>query len=173
MSCTIHPGTATAVVLYGRSYCARCQHNIQAAAAQLDNHVTPRDCFVWYTGVQAGWAPIAGTGCAHYVAHQLGIQAGPPGAVCLAGYVYRVPMVIVGRQRVTGGLGTVQVDDIWVSPTRDHTGLVSRIDPPPASAPGAPAGSPTIWITHASSRQHQLATNRYDTYFHSSGDFFR
>jgi len=173
MPCVVHPGTASTVVLFNRSYCARCQRDIQVAVAQLDNHVTPRDCFVWYKGRQDGWAPITGTGCAHYVAHQLGIQAGPPGALCLAGYVYRVPMVIIGRQRATGGLGALQVDDVWVSPTRDHTGLVSRIDPPSAQSAGAPPASPVIWITHASSGQHRLATNRYDTYFHSSGDFFR
>ena len=103
MPCAIHPGVASTVVLFNRSYCARCQRDIQAAVAQLDNHVTPRDCFVWYKGSHDGWAPITGTGCAHYVAHQLGIQAGPPGALCLAGYVYRVPMVIIGRQRITGG----------------------------------------------------------------------
>ena len=173
MPCVIHRGTASTVVLFNRPYCARCQRDIQAAVDQLDNHVTPRGCFVWYEGSQNGWSPITGTGCAHYVAHQLGIRAGQPGALCLAGYVYRVPMVIVGRQRVTGGLGALQVDDIWVSPTRDHTGLISRIDPPPAQAAGAPPTSPVIWITHASSAQHRLATNRYDTYFHSSGDFFR
>jgi hypothetical protein len=173
MPCVIHPGTSAAVTLYGRSYCARCQRDIQTAVGQLDNHVTPRDCFVWYTGGRTGWAPIAGTGCAHYVAHQLGIRAGAPGTLCLAGYVYRVPLVIVARTRVTGGLSTVQVGDIWVSPTRDHTGLVSRIDPPPAHAPGAPSASPVVWITHASSAQHALATNRFDTYFHGRGDFYR
>src|SRR5664279_4176981 len=125
MPCIIHPGTATAVVLFNRPYCARCQRDIQASVTLLDNHVTPRDCFVWYAGSREGWTPIVGTGCAHYVAHQRGIRAGAPGALCLAGYVYRVPMVIIGRQRVTGG-GALQVDDIWVSPNRDHTGLVSR-----------------------------------------------
>jgi hypothetical protein len=170
MACDIHPSAPRAVVLFGHSYCARCQTDIQAAVARLDNHVTPRDCFVWYTGRQNGWAPIAGTGCAHYVAHQLGVQTGAPSARCLAGYSYRVPLVILGRQPVTGGLSALQVGDIWVSATQDHTGLVSRIDPPPAQPAGAP---PVVWITHASSGQHRLATNRYDSYFHSSGNFFR
>jgi hypothetical protein len=141
MPCVIHTDTASTVVLFNWPYCA------------------------------SGWLPITGTGCAHYVAYQLGIQAGPPGALCLAGYVYRVPMVIVGRQRVAGGLGALQVDDIWVSPTRDHTGLISRIDPPPAQAASGASTSPVIWITHASSAQHRLATNRYDNYFHNAGDF--
>jgi hypothetical protein len=172
MPCAIHPSAATAVTLFGRQYCARCHQGIQAAVARLDNHVTPRDCFVWYTGSVSGWAPIAGTGCAHYVAHQLGIRGHQPGACCLAGYLYRVSALIVGRLRVTGGLSAVRVNNIWVSPTRDHTGLVSRITPPPAQPAGAPPAPPIIWITHASSGQHRLATDRFDTYFHSSGDFY-
>ncbi len=173
MSCTIHPGAASAVTLFNRAYCARCQAGIQAAVAALDAHVTPPGCFVWYTGSRNGWAPIAGTGCAHYVAHQRGINIGSPGSRCLAGFSYRVSDVIIGRQAVNGGLAAVQVNDIWVSPTRDHTGLVSRIDPPAPSAPGAPQHPPVVWITHASSAQHRLATNRFDTYFHGSGSFLR
>lgn len=173
MPCDIHPTVNRVTFLFGRPYCARCRADIQAAVAQLDAHVTPPGCFVWYTGGQTGWAPIAGTGCAHYVAHQLGIQMGSPGARCLAGFNYRVPAVILGRQRVTGGLSAIQINDIWVNTGRSHTGLVSRIDPPPAQQAGAQPGSPTIWITHASSAQHALSTNRFDTYFHSSGDFYR
>jgi hypothetical protein len=52
MPCVVHPGSASTVVLFNRSYCARCQRDIQAAVAQLDPHVTPRDCFVWYKGRQ-------------------------------------------------------------------------------------------------------------------------
>jgi hypothetical protein len=103
----------------------------------------------------------------------LGIGTGGPGACCLAGCSYRVADVIVGRQEVTGGLVVVQVNDIWVSPSRDHTGLVSQIDPAPAQTPGGQPALPVVWITHASSAQHRLATNRFDVYFHGAGSFFR
>ena len=110
----------------------------------------------------------------HYVAHQLGIQSGGVGACCLAGFSYRVSNVIAGRQAVIGGLAAVRLNDIWVSPTRDHTGLVSQIDVPPTPRPDAgPPVPPVVWITHASSAQHRLATNRFDTYFHSAGAFYR
>ena len=123
-----------------------------------------------------------------YCRHRLRPLCGPPigdrvtsrrapggaGACCLAGFSYRVSNVITGRQVVTGGLGAVQLNDIWVSPTRDHTGLVSQIDAPPAPRPNAgPPGPPVVWITHASSAQHRLATNRFDTYFHGAGAFYR
>ena len=98
MPCVIHPSVTQVAFVFNRPYCARCRANIQAAVALLDAHVTPRDCFVWYAGGQDGWTPIAGTGCAHYVAHQLGIQLGGSGACCLAGFSYRVSSVIIGRQ---------------------------------------------------------------------------
>ena len=173
MTCMIHPSQATATTIAGRQYCARCQADQQSAAAQLDPHVTPKPCFVWYTGSQGGWQPIAGTGCAHYVSHQLGIRRGSAGECCLEGYCFRVPVVILGRVQVTGGLTSVQVNDIWVSAARDHTGLVTSIVPPAATRPAGGAANPVIWITHASSAQHALATNRFDTYFHGGGDFFR
>jgi hypothetical protein len=94
---------------------------------------------------------------------------GAPNECCLAGFTFRVPVMSLGRQLITGGLGAVQVNDIWASPARDHTGLVSSIVPSTINPPGAPV----IWITHASSAQHALATNRFDTYFHGRGDFFR
>ncbi len=173
MPCVIHPSAPRAAFICGRPYCARCQADINAAVARLDAHVTPRDCFVWYTGGHTGWAPIAGTGCAHYVAHQLGISTGGHGARCLADFSYRVSAVILGRGEVHGGLAEVRLNDIWTNPERDHTGLVSQIDPPPTPPAGEPPGLPVIWITHASIAQHRLATDRYDTHFHSMGSFFR
>jgi hypothetical protein len=180
MSCPIHPTARTAATIDGIAYCQSCANGISAAQAQLDGHIIPRNCFVVYAGSVRGWTPISGTGCAHYVAHQLGIRNGNPGARCLAGFTYRVPVMIAGRTLVSGGLGAVQVGDIWVNPNRTHTGLVTRVvPPPPAPAPAtgtrapAPTPAPEIYITHASSAHHALSTDRFDTYFHSQGDFFR
>jgi hypothetical protein len=183
MSCPIHPAAATGAVIDGTAYCQSCAAGIRAAQAQLDGHITPRSCFVVYAGAAAGWTPIPGTGCAHYVAHQLNIRNG---ARCLAGFSIRVPQMIAGKTLVAGGLSAVRVGDIWVNRNRTHTGLVSRVvapPPPPPPAPatgtGAPAAAPPpppppqIYITHASSAHHALSTDRFDTYFHSSGDFFR
>lgn len=171
MACSIHSGVATAVILDGRAYCARCQRDMTAAAARLDAHVTPRVCFVWYENTRAGWQPIPGTGCAHYVAHQKNIRNGSQGQKCVAGYTFRVAPCLSGLTQVTGGLGAVQVGDIWVSVARDHTGIVTGVVPPAAGA--AVNTPPAISITHASSAQHALATNLFATYFHSAGDFFR
>jgi hypothetical protein len=109
----------------------------------------------------------------------MGINFGTAADKCLAGFTYRVPVMLTGRTRVTGGLSAVRVGDIWVNTARSHTGIVSRIDPPAAPAPvarprpGAPAPVPILWITNASSGQHRLATDRFDLHFGSQGDFFR
>jgi hypothetical protein len=120
---------------------------------------------------RSGWQPIPGTGCAHYVAHQKNIRNGTPGQKCVAGYTFRVQPCLTGLTQVAGGLGAVQVGDIWVSPSRDHTGIVTSVVPPAAGT--APNTPPAISITHASSGQHKPATNLYATYFHGAGDFFR
>ena len=65
----------------------------QQAIARVPAHVVPRDCFVWYMDSRRGWEPIPGTGCAHYVAHRLGITRG---AVCDAGSSIRVSDVVAG-----------------------------------------------------------------------------
>lgn len=171
MACVIHIGVATAVIMDGRAYCARCQTDMAAAATRLDAHVTPRACFVWYENTRSGWQPIPGTGCAHYVAHQKNIRNGTPGQKCVAGYTFRVQPCLTGLTQVAGGLGAVQVGDISVSPSRDHTGIVTSVVPPAAGT--APNTPPAISITHASSGQHKLAPNLYATYFHGAGDFFR
>lgn len=174
MSCSVHPTARTATTISGISYCQSCANGIHAAQAQLDSHIIPRHCFVVYAGSVRGWTPIPGTGCAHYVAHQLGIRYGTPGARCLAGFSCRVPFLIAGRTLVSGGLGAVRIGDIWVNPNRTHTGLVSRVAPTaPATGTRVPAPAPEIYITHASSAHHALSTDRFDTYFHSQGDFFR
>lgn len=167
MACAIHPGSPSAVTINGKGYCTRCQDGIQAAAGTLDAHVSPRDCFVWYRNSRDGWGPIAGTGCAHYVSHRLEIRSGGPGDKCLAGYTYRVPVMIGGLTQVPS-LESVRNDDIWVNPARGHTGIVTRITPGVA-----PRNVPTIWITHASSAQHSVATDAFDVYFRGQGDFFR
>lgn len=175
MPCVIHPAAVQAIVIGGRPYCARCQTGIRAAVATLDAHVTPPDCFVWYANARAGWTPIAGTGCAHYVSHQLNIRVGAAAVQCLEGFTFTVNVMLGGRRRVTGGLAAVQVGNIWVNPQRTHTGQVSRIDPPvpnPRARPGSPAPSPIIWITNASSGQHRLATDRFDLHFLGQGDFY-
>src|SRR5256885_16011831 len=129
MACEIHPNATTAIVVGGRRFCASCQTGMQRAASQLDGHVTPRDCFVWYKNSHDGWQPIEGTGCAHYVSHQLNIRVGGPGQRCLAGFTYRVPDALVSKTQVTGGLAAVQGNDNWVNTSRRPIGIVTSIGP--------------------------------------------
>ena len=162
--CAIHPARDSALTVNNRHYCSACRDAIRTASTRVDRHVQPPACFVWYTGGAQGWQPIPGTGCAHWVAHQRNIRPGGVGGnACLEGFPIRVPTIIQGKTEVQRG--SVQVNDIWVSPTQDHTGLVVRV------TPGNP--SPAIMIRHDSSRQGGVFENDFATYFHGQGRFYR
>ena len=155
--CTFHPGRDSVIQIAGRNYCAPCQQGIAAARSHVPQHVEPKDCFVWYASGD-NWNPISGTGCAHWVAHQLNIRASGSGGGCLAGFIYRVRSLVACRVEVK--LTDVQVNDIYVTPKMDHTGLVVQV-------------TPTILIRHDSSGQGKVAENEFTTYFHGEGRFFR
>jgi hypothetical protein len=136
------------------------------AQSAVDRHVEPKDCFIWYVR-NNDWEPITGTGCAHWVAHQLNIRSGSHSDQCLAGFTYRVPVLVGGHSQVPD-IQHVRVNDIYVTPRRDHTGLVVRVTP--AHQAG---GQPSITIRHDSSGQGRVAENDFASFFHGQGDFFR
>ena len=164
--CVQHSGLESVVAICGKAYCERCRDGIVAARARVDRHVEPKECFVWYKS-NNNWQPIEGTGCAHWVGHQLNICNGPTGERCLAGIALRVPSLIVGRSRIAD-LAQVKVNNIYVTPPGNHVGLVVRIMPSPR-----PGGQPTIIIRHDSSGQHQVSDNEFASYFHGRGTFYR
>ena len=164
--CTFHPGRNSVTVICGNSYCDKCRDGIEAARAQVDSHVQPKDCFVWYKS-KDNWQPIIGTGCAHWVAHELNIRVGTSDDRCLCGFTYRVKVLVRSRTQVQD-VADVKVNDIWASPTLDHTGLVIRVTA--AAKAGDP---PTITIRHDSSRQHKVADNDFATFFKGRGSFYR
>lgn len=163
--CVFHPGRKAVMTYANQHYCAQCEAGIQAARLRVDRHVEPKDCFVWYASAD-NWQPISGTGCAHWVAHQLGIRRGSSSEKCREGYSYRVRTLIQGLRRIE--LKDVRANDIYVTPRQDHTGLVIRVAPNPVA--GKP---PRITIRHDSSNQGRVADNDFQTYFHGRGDFYR
>jgi hypothetical protein len=84
----------------------------------------------------------------------------------LEGHPIRVSSVSVGRARVA--VATVRVNDIYVTPAADHTGLVIAVTPS-----AKPGGVPGITIRHDSSAQGRVAENEFATYFHGHGTFYR
>ena len=116
-------------------------------------------------GRRARLAAHSSTGCAHWLLHQLSRKSGG-GPTCLEGYPIRVTSVAVGRAAVV--VGHVRANDIYVTPTLDHTGLVVRVTPP-----AKPGGVPGITIRHDSSAQGKVAENDFATYFHGHGNFYR
>jgi hypothetical protein len=164
--CSLHPGRDSVAVIFDKNYCVNCRNGILAARGRVDQHVQPKDCFIWYVS-NDNWQPITGTGCAHWVSHQLNIHAGTVGDRCLSGFTYRV-RTLVSSLTAVPNISQVRVNDVWASSSQDHTGLVIRVTPPAQAG-----GQPTISIRHDSSRQGGVAENDFATYFHGQGSFYR
>jgi hypothetical protein len=160
MPCIYHPGRSTVTTLFGKGFCQQCKDGIAAAVTQVPSHVEPKDCFVVYGGSDM-WGPITGTGCAHWVSHQLGVSQGTDSDKCLADRTIRVATLIAGRTTIARA--DVQVNDIYVSPPEDHCGLVSAVT----------TGGAAITIRHDSSAQGGVRENDFDSYFHGTGTFRR
>jgi hypothetical protein len=165
MKCVHHPGRNSVLTYGGQCYCQECESGIVKARQQVNGHVEPKECFVWYERSDT-WVSIAGTGCAHWVAHQLSIKRGGSER-CLLGFTYRVRTLVNGLKEVPN-INEVRLNDIWVSAKVDHVGLVFQILPAQSSET-----QPTIFIKHDSSRQGGVSVNAFSTYFHGHGKFYR
>jgi PKD repeat protein len=110
------------------SLCAQgnCYATRQQAEAQVPNYISPRNCFVWndcnVAPGQRGWRPIPGTGCAHWVAHQLGFTTG--GATCYDGYLINVGPVVAAYGGTAIPLQCCQTGDLWDN--GGHVGIVAN-----------------------------------------------
>lgn len=136
------------------------------AIAQVDRHVSPRNCFVWFMDSRRGWEPIQGTGCAHYVAHQIGRNTGRRGSNgCNDNYLIRVPDLVRGMTQVAAA--DVAAGDVWANAGLDHCGIVSTVTTDERT------GQVNIDITHCSSRQGGVVTNDWRTHFRGGGNFYR
>jgi hypothetical protein len=161
MPCVHHPGRPTAATVFGKDYCQQCKTGIDNAVSQVDVHVVPKECFVVYKGGDT-WAPITGTGCAHWVAHQLGASASTSSENCLAGRTLKVKKLIEGRQAIARA--NVKKDtDIWFNDIQDHCGLVVEVT----------TGAAKITIRHDSSAQKGVKDNDFDQFFGGKGSFCR
>lgn len=165
-NCSIHPSAKSVATINGTDVCEKCQTDIKAAVKKVDKHVEPKDCFVWYEGGKTGWQPIPGTGCAHWVAHQRAIKRGSKGEQCMLGYPFRVKTMIGGTSEVK--LEDVKVNDIYVTPKADHTGLVIKVTPD-AKNPK----QPKITIRHDSSAQGKVSDSDFASHFKGNGSFRR
>ena len=96
----------------------------EQAVALVDKHVEPKECFVWYENNKVGWAPMPGTGCAHWVAHQLNFT---DGLKCDKGFTVRVRNITAGRSKVE--MKDVKAGDLWENPTdASHIGIIRTVN---------------------------------------------
>ena len=161
--CINHPGRDSVIALYQKNYCSECRQGMLAARILVKKHCEPRTCFITYAKANT-WERIVGTGCAHFVSHQLGISASSGNFKCLAGYFTRVPDLVRITEPVA--LKDLQLNDIFVNLDINHTGLVTKIEK-------VQDGTDKITIKHASSGQDIVAENDFATYFKKSGTFRR
>jgi hypothetical protein len=162
--CYVHKGRDAVpdVSFFGKKYCEKCVEQIKKAQSKISGHVTPRDCFFWYT--TSGWEVPRGTGCAHWVAHQKGIKSSFNS--CAEGYAFRVPDVISGARKIDRESEDVKVGDIWEGKVPyHHCGLVVKVE--------QDGETQKVTIRHCSSGQGGVITSDFATYFKGKGNFWR
>jgi hypothetical protein len=167
--CIYHPGRE-GIVLYERHYyCARCRQGIEDARRDVGRDIEPRDCFVWFRGGDT-WEKITGTGCAHWVAHE--IDRGGEDQECLLGNTLRVEDLISGlsTRSLDPSRRSISVGDIYATPDHEHCGLVVEID-----ESREPGGKRKITIRHDSSNSSGtgdgVKDSDFDEHFHGRGEF--
>jgi hypothetical protein len=163
--CLFHPGREATVSIAGKGYCAQCEAGQGQARTPIDDGVKPKDCFIVYRG-RDEWTPIIGTGCAHFVAHEKKMRGLGGFEQCLEGFLIRVVDLLPGLTELKA-LSEVKPGDIYVSPKRDHCGIVRTV------IPGPGRGRIRIMIEHASSRLRRVSTDDFTVYFRGKGSFFR
>ncbi len=100
-----------------------CYPTKEEAVTHVPTHVEPKECFIWNDGPSGTtWRVIPGTGCAHWVAHQLNIRGG---ATCYDGYSIRVRDVIYGLTEVQ--IQYCKAGDIWTNSECTHCGIVRQV----------------------------------------------
>lgn len=134
------------------------------AVLKVPRHVEPKACFITHMNSAVGWDTLAGTGCAHWVAHQKNLKRGHAGDghTCVLGHPTRVKDVVMGRRPVAEG--EVQRGDLWA--TEDHCGLVESV----MRIPSRPA---VIMIRNCSSKQGGVFLNDWKSHFNGAGKFYR
>jgi hypothetical protein len=158
-TCIHHAGRPKAGERFGKALCAKCITGADGAAKRVDKHVEPKPCFITYKGNDV-WDPIEGTGCAHWVAHQLN-KSNP--WKCMDEKTLRVPDLIANTQSISRD--KVAVNDIWANSDRDHCGMVIAVS--------AAGNSNKITIRHCSSGQGGVVNNDFDQFFKAQGTFHR
>jgi hypothetical protein len=125
-----------------------CEAEAEAQARVVRACPPYRDDFVYRDGPPTHpWRPIPGYGCAHHVAHVLGISTEPARANCRGGMSVTIDQITEGR--TAHPLADAAVNDIWSSGI--HSGVITEVD---AAVPrvridqcGAGGTASTYWET--------------------------
>jgi hypothetical protein len=128
-----------------------CQTEDEARAAITRACPPYRNDFLYRDGPPTHrWRRIPGYGCAHHVAHILGIANGPSYARCRGGFSVTIDQITQGR--TPHPLAEAQINDVWS--TGVHSGVVTQVD---TSVPrvrvnqcGTGGNAQTVWFNNGS-----------------------
>jgi hypothetical protein len=170
-TCEKHPGRKADTSTSIGNFCSKCAEQIKQVQSMVDRHVSPKDCFVVYGGNAKGWELPEGTGCAHWVAHELSIKNGYS---CAKGYTLRVPDLVAGARKIDRTKEDVKTGDIWAVKYRgqqyDHCGLVIKVEEIKGKDDKV---EQKILIRHCTNGQGGVVSNDFATYLKGLGDFYR
>jgi hypothetical protein len=113
VNCSKHGARKATVHTSIGTFCKECAEQIMTAQAHVvryNSHVTPGDCFAMYMSNREGWKFIEGTGCAHWVAHQLHVT-GSSGDSCAKGFKFKVKQLTEGFRMIDRKTEAVRAGD--------------------------------------------------------------
>ncbi|MBN1362191.1 MAG: IPT/TIG domain-containing protein [Sedimentisphaerales bacterium] len=127
----------------GRFYATRPEAVLHVRD-DASGYIQPQECFIWKDGdPDTPWRVIPGTGCAHWVAHQLGLGVLPSPwqqwetghiepplpeeawDVCYDGYYINVTTLVEGLEEIERE--KVIVGDVWTQSDLGHCGIVREV----------------------------------------------
>ncbi|MEX2208194.1 MAG: hypothetical protein WEF50_18370 [Myxococcota bacterium] len=119
--CRLHRDRRAAGAIGSCAYCAACLQEIAAALRGVLPGVVPRECAATALG-SAGWRGLAGSGAAHWLAHERKLRPLPPLARCAAGFAVRRADLLVGRRELVRELP--RPGDLWLDLDEEGCGVV-------------------------------------------------
>lgn len=119
--CLLHRDRRAERALGSCAYCVDCLQQIAVALRGVLPGVLPRECAAIALG-PAGWRALAGSGAAHWLAHELKLRPLPPLARCAAGFAVRRSDLLTGRRELVRELP--RPGDLWLDLDDEGCGLV-------------------------------------------------
>lgn len=121
--CLLHRDRRAEGAIGACAYCASCLQAIATALSGVRPGTMPRECAATALGESAAWRALAGSGAAHWLAHELKLRPLPPLPRCAAGFAVRRSDLLVGRRELVRELP--RPGDLWFDLDEEGCGVVA------------------------------------------------